>query len=275
MCADSQETYADLKWPVQKLQVEGCGYPIMITGAGFGAAIDTATQRIREKLRGGYDQETALKHIVAILRDIDENDLAHMPNAERLDLGYELLFAIRTSDQQAGLFHAYGSLVTRVENFHLVGSGSLVNFFAHSLYRKTSWNRPILQVSEGKVLAAYLVNLAKSQLSTVGGRSQIATLDANGVLDLATTWEVPAWERFFTEFWYMAGDLMLRCADPTYPLEEFNKFQENFTTVMTATKEGLIRERKEWEDIFRPVSKIEIEKKTKQRSTPRKSLGRQ
>lgn len=73
MCADSQETYADLKWPVQKLQVEGWGYPIMITGAGFGAAIDSATQRIREKLRGGYDQETALKHIVAILRDIDED----------------------------------------------------------------------------------------------------------------------------------------------------------------------------------------------------------
>jgi hypothetical protein len=54
MCADSQETSGDYKWPVEKMVVDSrYGFPLIIAGAGFGAAIDNAIERIVSRLRGG------------------------------------------------------------------------------------------------------------------------------------------------------------------------------------------------------------------------------
>ena len=49
LCADSQEVSGDYKWPVKKLVIPRSMVNktrLMIAGAGFGPAIDTATQKI-------------------------------------------------------------------------------------------------------------------------------------------------------------------------------------------------------------------------------------
>jgi 20S proteasome alpha/beta subunit len=256
LCADSQESAGDYKWPVKKLVIPKnmMGKTrIMIAGAGFGPAIDTATQKILNRVSmHQLNYEEILRNIEEVLREIHERDLAFYPTRNQEDVQFQLLIAFTASEGYGGLFSTSGSLVKRVENFEVIGSGMVTNFFAHSLYRKNSWDSPLLSLSEGKVLAAYLIHLAKLQLSSIGGRSQIAAIDDGGGIQVAD-WDVPNWERFFSEFQWLSGNVMLDCADPSSSVEDFNSRLDVFVAAMKAMKEGFIRNRAEWQRIWRPV----------------------
>ncbi len=71
-------------------------------------------------------------------------------------------------------------MLSRVKYFEVIGSGVLVNYFAHALYRRSVFNRPDMPISEEKTLAAFLADQAKRQLSSVGGRSVLAAMDDTG-----------------------------------------------------------------------------------------------
>ena len=167
MYSDSQETYFDLKWPVLKLITDDfySRCPMMISGAGFGAAIDSATQQIISKLRtqGQFGLDVALKHIKAILRDIHRNDLPYFPADVESDKQFELLIALKTFDMPAPLlYRTQGSLIYHVPEYAIIGSGSLVNYSAYALFQR------YMPMSQAVMLAAHLIRLAKSQLTTVG-----------------------------------------------------------------------------------------------------------
>ena len=256
LCADSQESVGDYKWPVKKLVIPKIMVGktrLMIAGAGFGPAIDTATQKIISRVgTSQLNYEETLRAIEGVLREIHERDLAFYPTRSQEDVQFQLLIAFTSTEGYGGLFSTTGSLVKRVETFEVIGSGMVTNFFAHSLYRKTSWDSPILSLSEGKVLAAYLIHLAKLQLSSIGGRSQIAAIDDDGEIQVAD-WDVPNWERFFSEFQWLSGNVMLDCADPSSSEEDFISRLDVFVSAMKAMKQGLIKERVEWERIWRPI----------------------
>jgi len=166
LCADSQESAGDYKWPVKKLVVNlHSGLPMIVAGAGFGPAIDTATQKIIERVRGSQDQGLILKGIEETLREIHEKDLAFYPVEDSAILQFSLLIAFKPPRAPGGLFSTNGSLMRRVDTFEVIGSGIVTNFFAHTLYAKR------MSLFEGTLLSAYLAHLAKSQLSSIGGRT--------------------------------------------------------------------------------------------------------
>lgn len=256
LCADSQEVSGDYKWPVKKLVIPQMMIDktrIMIAGAGFGPAIDTATQEIISLISmSQWSYEQTIWKIEGVLREIHEKDLPNHPLRAVSDLEFKLLIAFQAFDG-GGLFVTSGSLVSRVDFFEVIGSGEVTKFFAHMMYRKTSWDRPILGLSEGTVLASYLIHLAKNQLSSIGGRSQIATLNYDGELNFASEWDVPRWESFFSDFQYHSNAVMLDCADPTTTQEAFDSRLDTHVAILKATKAGLIKEKEEWESIWKPV----------------------
>jgi hypothetical protein len=131
LCADSQESYGDYKWPVKKLAIPRTHiHPIMIAGSGFGPAIDTATQKILEKVAmSGANHEQVLRSIETILREIHKEDLPYYPidSSHMEELAFELLIAFRTADG-GGLYRSSGSLLKRVDHFEIIGSGAITNF---------------------------------------------------------------------------------------------------------------------------------------------------
>lgn len=106
------------------------------------------------------------------------------------------------------------------------------------MYRKTRWDRPILKMSEGTVLSAYLIHLAKGQLSSIGGKSQIVTLGCDGSMRFASDWEVPAWGQFFSEYQWNSNQVMLDCADPTSSEEDFNARLDGQVLALKAMKKS-------------------------------------
>ena len=259
LCADSQESAGQFKWPVEKLTfTQKFGYPVIVAGAGFGPAIDNASQRILARLEGGYDSPDAnVDHIQTILRDIHENDLENHPLGKEVT-EFQLLIAFYVKGYGAYLYHTSGSLVNRVKYFQVIGSGAIVNYFAHSLYRKNPFNRPDIGLSEGKTLAAYLAYLAKTQLSTVGGRSVLLALDGKGEIGYASEWEIPQWERFFSEFQWLQGQLMLDTVHPGVSSADYAQVVDDFAAKMKERKLKLLEETQQWEDIFRPFSAEEL-----------------
>jgi hypothetical protein len=139
-----------------------------------------------------------------------------------------------------------------VKHFSVIGSGSIVNFFAHSLYRKSVFDRPEISLAQGKVVAAYLAYLAKTQLSSVGGRSKLATLDSSGRISYAQLWEAPLWERFFAEYQEMQGKLMLACANPVMGNNRFLEELEGFSIKLKERKKEMLRDAKGWGKLFSP-----------------------
>ncbi len=77
LCADSQEVVGDMKWPVKKLVVPRTAMGntrIMIAGAGFGPAIDNATQKIVSRVAMSmmsYNQ--IIESIESTLREVEQD----------------------------------------------------------------------------------------------------------------------------------------------------------------------------------------------------------
>jgi hypothetical protein len=255
MCADSQETSGDYKWPVEKMVVDSrYGFPLIIAGAGFGAAIDNAIERIVSRLRGGYGtHEKVLEQIQDILRDIHANDLAHHPSNDLRELQFELLIAFRVEDDWPQLYQTSGSMLHRVKHFAVIGSGAVVNYFAHALYRKSVFNQSAMTLSAGKTLAIYLAHLAKNQLSSVGGSSSLAAMDAEGEITIPKQWEIPQWEIFFRNYQKLQGDLMLACANPECSEEFVHQLVDKFSAEIKRHKHELTEEIIFWEELLRPT----------------------
>jgi hypothetical protein len=211
-----------------------------------------------DRLEGGFSSpDIYVDQIRTILRDIHENDLVNHPLGKE-SAQFELLVAFHVKEYGAYLYHTSGSLVNRVKYFQVIGSGAIVNYFAHSLYRKSPFNRPALRLSEGKTLAAYLAYLAKTQLSSVGGRSVLVALDSRGGMDYARDWEIPQWEQFFSGFQWLQGQLMLDSVHPEISLAAYEEIIDQFAATMKARKRSLLEDTQGWIDVFKPFSEEEL-----------------
>lgn len=261
MCADSQETYGDFKWPVKKLafpQSTIGDFHILISGAGFGPAIDTATQKIFERTaHHGPNYEQTVRIIEQVLREIHEKDLQYYPTNDRDSLQFRLLIAFN-SGGNGGLFSTNGSLVTRVDSFEIIGSGAVItNFFAHMLYRKTLFENPDIDTSEGAVLAAFLVHLAKAQLTSIGGKSQLAMITAKG-MRFANVWEVPALESIFTECLEISSRTLLDCANPYLSGRAFTKSLKENTATLRRLKRSIVEKRAYFDKLWSDYNKAGV-----------------
>jgi hypothetical protein len=100
--------------------------------------------------------------------------------------------------------------------------------------------------------------LAKTQLSSVGGRSALVAIDDAGEMGYAREWEIPQWERFFSGFQWQQGQLMLDSVHPGVSTADYAKIVDAFAAKMKERKLELLEEAQQWEGIFRPYSVEEL-----------------
>jgi len=240
MCVDSQVSAAGFKWPTEKIASKYIlRDPIMISGAGYTHGIEVATQKIFRAVADGMDsEECVVSAVEAILRDINENDLAHQLSNSPGDLVFNLIIAFRAKDGRYSLHQSDGSLVKRVEDFCVIGSGLVVNTFAHALYRRSllGFSSPVMSTSEAQFLAAYLTHLAKRQLDSVGGPTKVAMFGGDGDICHVDDWENPLLEEMFSWHEKTSAALMFSCCDPEYPEYEFSKRIDSFAMAMKDKK---------------------------------------
>lgn len=257
MCADSQETYGDFKWPVRKIAfprtISG-DFSILISGAGFPSAIDTATQKIFDRTAHAMpDQRQTVQIIEDVLREIHEKDLPYYQANDRDALQFRLLIAFNAAGS-GGLFVSDGSLLTRVDSFQIIGSGAVItNFFGHMLYRKTLLDSPNISTVEGSLLAAFLVHLAKSQLTSIGGQSQLATITTDGIR-FANVWEAPAWEPIFSECLKIGSEMVLDCANPYLSEKKFLESLKDYSGAMKKMKRAIVKKRGSWDKLWQDLN---------------------
>lgn len=255
MCADSQETCGDFKWPVKKLVYPKAtlgDFSIMIAGAGFGPAIDTAAQKIfaRTALNGpNYDQ--TIRIVEEVLREIHEKDLLYYPTNDKYSLQFSLLIAFN-SGGAAGLFVSNGSLLTRVDSFQIIGTGEITQFFANMLYKQSSLGYPAIETTEGAVLATFLVYLAKSQLTSIGGKSQLAIIRyGKAGIRFANVWEAPALEPIFSECLEISSRMLIKCANPHLPEKPFGDILREYGKSLRRLKRSIAKQKEYWDDLWR------------------------
>jgi hypothetical protein len=116
MCADSQETYGDFKWPVKKLALPPAtigDFSILISGAGFCSAIDTATHKIFERTAMSAPSYTHTIHIIEeVLKEIHEKDLPCYPTHDKESLQFRLLIAFNSGQSDPTAHSRCGRLLT-------------------------------------------------------------------------------------------------------------------------------------------------------------------
>jgi hypothetical protein len=184
-----------------------------------------------------------------VLREIHEKDLPYYPTNDRDSLQFRLLVAFN-SEGQGGLFSTNGSLLTRVNSFEIIGSGAVItNFFAHMLYRKTLFENPDIGITEGSVLAAFLVHLAKSQMTSIGGKSHLAMVTAEGI-KFANVWEIPALEPIFADCLEIGSKLLLSCANPYISEKEFAEIAKRHTATLRHLKRKIAKTRAYWDKLW-------------------------
>jgi hypothetical protein len=257
MCADSQETYGDFKWPVKKIaypRASSGDFSILISGAGFPSAIDTATQKIFERTAHSMsDYKQTVEIIESVLREIHEKDLAHYQANDRDNLQFRLLIAFNAAGN-GGLFVSDGPILTRVDSFQIIGSGAVItNFFASMLYKKTLFESPDISIVEGSLLAAFLVHLAKSQLTSIGGESQLAMVTTEGI-KFANVWEAPAWEPIFSKCLAIGSQMVLDCANPYLSKKNFEENLQDYCAAMKQMKRAIVKKRASWDKLWEALN---------------------
>lgn len=137
LCADTQETAGDLKWPVEKVvsyEKEWC--QAGFAGADDGDIADTLIQRLQENLHRRYDSiEKVRTYIRMTLQAVYKNeiDLLPYPDSEKT---VRLLIAVRPKAQQeVTMFKTLGPVVKEISTFEVIGVGDVVRYVAANLYR--------------------------------------------------------------------------------------------------------------------------------------------
>ncbi len=211
MCADSQESAGDYKFPVQKLVAKRSSFSdAIIAGSGVGPLVDMATERIHRAIWGGCrDYETAELVIGNVLNGLYEKEFRLYPASDQDDTFIELLIAYKIADRAPILFHSAATAIRVVQEYAIIGSGRAVQYQVQNLYERQTIHESGTTISRGILLAVQLLSVAKSVLSSVGGAGKIATLHADKGIGEAVGWQVADAERALRQMDTQAGKVLL------------------------------------------------------------------
>jgi 20S proteasome alpha/beta subunit len=219
LCADTQETSGNMKWPVEKLvayEKEWC--QIGFAGSDDGDIADMLIQRLQEGLNRRYDSiEKVRTYIRMTLQALYKNEINLLPWSEEAKT-VRLLIAVRPKAQQeVTLFKALGPVLKEISAFEVIGAGEVVRYVAANLYRDD------LPISQGVLLGNHLVSLAKKFVDGVSGDTHILTITAEGGVSFERSEYSQRQEHFFDGFNEALKSLMLSCPDTSIPKQEISK----------------------------------------------------
>ncbi len=210
LCADSQETAGDYKFPVEKVVTKVDPWTeIAIAGSGTGPLVDMATEQLAKGLLGGHENYTAVEgRLGDVLNELYETPFRLYPVREAEDSVVQLLIAVKVGKMQVPiLYQASATAISRVTQYAIIGSGRAVQYEVQQLYT------PEIGMAQGILIAVQLMNVAKAVLSSVGGTGRIVTLEVGEEMGVAGDWEMIEAEKAVRRFNEQLSSLRLDFAN--------------------------------------------------------------
>jgi 20S proteasome alpha/beta subunit len=177
MCADTQETYGDHKSYVEKLVPTDSSTPLAIGGAGVDEPIEALTQEITERIWNACPdtKEQVVKIIKESIAEVWDKDMV-ISAAPKQYRTTELLVGVKPWKDDFCILRVKGKRVYFAPRHGgIIGYGTQPNYaILRRLYRND------LSLSQGVLLATYLVAHSKAHDDGVGFDTRIVVIRENG-----------------------------------------------------------------------------------------------
>lgn len=221
ICADSQESSGDYKFPVEKLLItESQDLQVVVGGAGHGPMIDMAAGQISRMLR--RRQPASYEDIEVAITDelvsLYEREFPLCPVSDPEDRVIELLVGAKIrSLHKPVLFKTYATTVSRVSQHAIIGSGRAIEYQLYKLYHPPERTNRVIPI------AISLLNVAEVVLRSVGGEERLVVLHEGEYsgLDTPLPRDVEAVRRAQAQLESAAGEVLLDLLDVTKSDEDF------------------------------------------------------
>jgi hypothetical protein len=230
MCADSQESAGDYKFPVDKLIIRaahGGKTQIALAGAGHGPMVDMAISRIvRNIRRSSIEDYEAVEDLIAeTLLSLYTSEFKACPVGSEDDSIIEILIGLKFWDSDFPvLYKTYATTISQIDDLAVIGSGRAVQYQIHKLYHKYESTRRVVPI------AINLLNVAEIVLRSVGGMSGIAVLNQG----IGAGWghvfgrEIEIIRRAQSDLEAQAGSVILDLLDVTISESAFRQSLAHF-----------------------------------------------
>lgn len=254
LCADSQESAGDYKFPVEKLVTDQSGlFQIAVAGAGAGSLIDMAVGRIIRAFRQDCPENyyAVEDRIADVLSALYNKEFQLYPFYQEEDRIIELLVAVKLrGTSKALLYKTSATAVSEVAEHAVIGSGRAVQYQLHKLWRGSEPSHRAITI------AVSLLNVAGVVLRSVGGTGKIVSLSDNdgygiGRLDGR---EIEVVRDAQNDLENAAGSLLLDLLDLGKPEEEFRESLMNFSTLAIDLRVRRVQHNEEWRELWEAVA---------------------
>jgi len=255
MCADSQESEGDYKFPVEKLVTsERDYYQLAIAGAGIGPLVDMAVGRIIRAfdLNCPKTYYTAEDRISEVLSSLYEKEFALFPVVKNEYRTIDLLVGIKLQGiPKAVLYKTSATSISEVKDYAVVGSGRAVEYQIHKLWHTYEPIRRTIPV------AISLLNVASIVLRSVGGSGRIVSLSDKDGFGIGALYnrEFETVRSAQNDLESSAGALLLDLLDLGVSEADFSASLTRFTDFATELRTKRVEENEEWVEMLEGLSK--------------------
>jgi hypothetical protein len=229
LCADTQETITGyVKTNTQKIRVmQGPHYSMVFTGAGdadlFEMTVDEIDKGLtRDKVgTGAWNIEESIKKTLAQIFKKVISPWAAFPN-ERPSIP-KLLIGLQYPAATL-LYEAHGTMIRRCREPECVGMGVILGkSLSGQLFHDG------LSLTQGALVAVYILHQAKQWVDGCGGNSDIVLLsDRDMNITRMPTDKVRELETHFDMFNMMMRDVLIATADASIPYSNFAQIIKQF-----------------------------------------------
>jgi 20S proteasome alpha/beta subunit len=239
MCADSQESLGDYKFPVEKLVTRGADsgrIQMALAGAGHGPFVDMAVTRIIREIRinAPLDYYSIEDLISDMLLSLYEKDFKLCPLSDPEEGIIELLIGIKLYEQKRPvLYKTFATTISEVSDYAVIGSGRAVQYQIHKLHRHYEATHRVVPI------AINLLTVAGVVLRSVGGSAGLALLHEGEGTGIGSIWgsEIEIIQKAQSDLEVAAGFLTLDLLDVTKSTEDFHQALRDFVSLALSLRE--------------------------------------
>jgi|SRR2546425_451935 len=237
LCADSEITRSGiLKVPGNKiLTAKHGGVSLAVTGAGDWSYVQMTFQKIADKFDQLGDPDLTLPAIQQIIEQTILGVYDTFVSVDRENPAFTIIAATRTTDEELNLLFSHQSpTVVRCDGFDCTGAGEiLASYLADIFYEPDS------SINRGVFLAAYVLRLAKTYVSGVGGRSDILLMTPDGEMRFQRRDFVKDLEGTFERFDAILNPILFSLPDIHLPEDQFDEKLADFNTKIRGLRQQL------------------------------------
>jgi hypothetical protein len=156
-----------------------------------------------------------------------------------------LLIGIKCAKEVApSLYSTHGAAMVKRDGYYASGSGTLVDYLLDQTYTRG------INAEEGIAAVLSMLNIAKTYVSGVGGKSTVVTLLNDGTVEQKPNWEIGEEENIAQSFSGLSGRFLTSIMRTrTSNDAEFAKSRKEFVRQVNALRKKK-RQSDKWLDSF-------------------------